>query len=197
MILNRSITRLLPRWGRPVHIRTSPWSRFPPSAQPQRPRRVSCGSRPQGMWRCDLVAYRCGFSGPVLQLGKQITAGAALLRMLAAIPLVQPIENSQSPVQCVGMPDLCRVVSWAVAGDLPQRTYDLVEDVPASFSEVLAETRRRMGFPPARAIINVPTTITALLIRCADTLGHLGWRSPLRCNAMTDVARGVVGDPEP
>ncbi|WP_217356402.1 SDR family oxidoreductase [Ruegeria arenilitoris] len=134
---------------------------------------------------------------PGLVIGQSDYGGTALLRMLTAVPLVQPIAYPDTPVQCVGMPDLCRAVSLAVAQDLPQGTYDLVEDTPASLSQVLAETRKWMGFPTARVTAVVPEVMTGLISTCADGLGHLGWRSPLRSNAMTVMADGVVGDPEP
>ncbi|WP_254436991.1 SDR family oxidoreductase [Ruegeria arenilitoris] len=134
---------------------------------------------------------------PGLVIGQSDYGGTALLRMLAAVPLVQPIAYPDTPVQCVGMQDLCRAVGQAVAQDLPQGTYDLVEDTPASLFDVLAETRKWMGFPAARTTIAVPGVVTTLISACADGLGHLGWRSPLRSNAMTVMADGVVGDPEP
>lgn len=134
---------------------------------------------------------------PGLVIGQSDNGGTALLRTLAAVPLVQPIAYPQTPVQCVGMPDLCRAITEAVADEVPQGTYDLVEDTPAPLSEVLAETRRWMGFPAARFTVRMPAVVTAIIARGADALGHLGWRSPLRSNAMTVMGDGVIGDPEP
>ncbi|WP_170385128.1 SDR family oxidoreductase [Ruegeria atlantica] len=134
---------------------------------------------------------------PGLVIGQTDYGGTALLRMLAAVPFVQPIAYSQVPVQCVGMPDVCEAVIRAMAGDLPQGAYDLVEDKPALLSEVLSETRRWLGFPSARLTLGVPVWGTHLISRCADALGRLGWRSPLRSNAMVIMAKGVVGNPEP
>ncbi|MES0825938.1 SDR family oxidoreductase [Ruegeria sp. SCP11] len=134
---------------------------------------------------------------PGLVIGQSDYGGTALLRMLAAVPFVQPIAYSQAPVQCVGMLDLCDAVAEAVAGNLPQGSYDLVEETPMPLSGVLSETRRWLGFPTARMTLNVPVWGTRLISRCADALGHLGWRSPLRSNAMIIMASGVVGNPEP
>ncbi|WP_254428613.1 SDR family oxidoreductase [Ruegeria atlantica] len=134
---------------------------------------------------------------PGLVIGQSDYGGTALLRMLAAVPLVQPIAYPHVLVQCVGMSDLCRAVTAAVADEAPQGTYDLAEDTPAPLSEVLAETRRWMGFPAARFTVRMPAVVTAIIARGADALGHLGWRSPLRSNAMTVMGEGVVGDPEP
>ncbi len=134
---------------------------------------------------------------PGLVIGQSDYGGTALLRMLAAVPWVQPIAHPQSPVQSVGMPDLCTAVTQAVAKDLPQGSYDLVEDAPSPLSDVLAQTRCWMGFPPARTNLPMPGWLTRLIARGADALGRLGWRSPLRSNAMTVMADGVVGDPVP
>lgn len=148
----------------------------------------------------DVALRACGaplwILKPGLVIGQSDYGGTALLRMLAAVPFVQPIAYPDTPVQCVGMPDLCRAVALAVAQDLPQGTYDLVEDTPTPLSNVLAETRKWMGFPAARATVRVPRLVTSLISACADGLGQLGWRSPLRSNAMTVMADGVVGDPE-
>ena len=133
---------------------------------------------------------------PGLVIGQTDYGGTALLRMLAAVPFVQPVAYPQSPVQSVCMSDLCHVVTAALAGKLPQGTYDLVEDNPVPLSEVLTETRRWMGFPSALVTVKMPVGVTALISRCADALGHLGWRSPLRSNAMTVMAEGVIGNPE-
>ncbi|CUK12395.1 short chain dehydrogenase [Ruegeria denitrificans] len=134
---------------------------------------------------------------PGLVIGQSDYGGTALLRMLAAVPFVQPIAYPQAPVQCVGMPDLCHAVTGALVDEIPQGTYDLVEDMPAVLSDVLAATRSWLGFPEAQFSIIVPPVITRLVARGADALGHLGWRSPLRSNAMTVMGDGVVGDPEP
>nr|WP_170333067.1 SDR family oxidoreductase [Ruegeria arenilitoris] len=134
---------------------------------------------------------------PGLVIGQSDYGGTALLRMLAAVPLVQPIAFPDTPVQCVGMPDLCRAVVQGVAQDLPQGAYDLVEDSPSTLSDVLDETRKWMGFPAAGVTVAVPGLVTGLISAFADGLGHLGWRSPLRSNAMTVMADGVVGDPKP
>lgn len=134
---------------------------------------------------------------PGLVIGQSDYGGTALLRMLAAVPLVQPVAYPETPVQCIGMPDLCRAVEGAVAGELPQGTYDLIEDEPQPLVHVLAETRRWLGFPAARVTLALPSVLTRLVASGADGLSHLGWRSPLRSNAMQVMETGVVGDPEP
>ena len=134
---------------------------------------------------------------PGLVIGQSDYGGTALLRMLAAIPLVQPIAYPATPVQCIGMDDLCGAITATVAGELPQGAYDLVEDAEHPLSDVLAATRRWLGFPAARLTVGVPVWTTRLVASLADFLGKLGWRSPLRSTAMTVMADGVTGNPEP
>ncbi|MEX0316612.1 MAG: SDR family oxidoreductase [Ruegeria sp.] len=134
---------------------------------------------------------------PGLVIGQTAYGGTGLLRMLAGVPVLQPLAMPRTPVQCVGMDDLCRAVVSAVRGELPEGTYDLVEDQPQSLAEVVAETRRWLGFAPARVTVAVPRWATWLIGRCADGLGALGWRSPLRSTALTVMQDGVLGDPGP
>ncbi len=134
---------------------------------------------------------------PGLVIGQSDYGGTTLLRMLAAVPLVQPIAYPATPVRCVGMEDLCHAVVTCCADEVPQGAYDLVEDQAQSLRDVLATTRRWLGFPAARFRLVMPPVLTKAVARCADALGYLGWRSPLRSTAMTVMASGVAGDPAP
>ncbi len=134
---------------------------------------------------------------PGLVIGQSDYGGTALLRMLAAVPFVQPVAYPETPVQCVGMDDLCAVIVSAIGGDLPPGGYDLVEDTPHPLSQVLAVTRRWLGFPAASVTVTMPALLTKGVAAMADLLGRLGWRSPLRSTAMTVMAQGVTGDPGP
>lgn len=134
---------------------------------------------------------------PGLVIGQTDYGGTALLRMLASVPFVQPLAYPDTPVQCIGMPDLCDVVIAAVAGRLPQGNYDLVEDTPYSLSDVVRCTRQWLGFPAVRFHVILPPVLTKAVATIADCLALLGWRSPLRSTAMTVMADGVIGDPGP
>ncbi len=134
---------------------------------------------------------------PGLVIGQNAYGGTGLLRMLAAVPLVQPVALADAPVQCIGMADLAAAVAAALQEDLPQGTYDLVEDNPQTLAEVLAETRAWLGFAPARWLLRLPGWLLPPVARCADALGRLGWRSPLRSTAMAEIQSGVCGDPAP
>ncbi|MEW2912700.1 SDR family oxidoreductase [Leisingera sp. JC11] len=134
---------------------------------------------------------------PGLVIGQNAYGGTGLLRMLAAVPWVQPVALADAPVQCIGMADLAAAVVAALRGDLPQGTYDLVEDQPHSLEDVLAETRSWLGYVPASLVLRIPGWLLPPVAACADALGRLGWRSPLRSTAMAEIRSGVRGDPAP
>ncbi len=134
---------------------------------------------------------------PGLVIGSEDYGGTALLRMLAAFPLVQPIAYPNTPVQSIGMDDLCQAVLAAVKGTLPQGSYDLVEDNAQTLSTVIARTRHWLGFPAAWFAIPTPHFLVRAIAYVADQLSRLGWRSPLRSTAMTLMEQGVTGDPAP
>lgn len=134
---------------------------------------------------------------PGLVIGQTSYGGTNLLRMLAAVPWVQPMALGGVKIQCVGMADLCRAVLLAVEGKLPPEEYDLVEDQPQSLSRIVEQTRRWLGFYPARRVIHLPDPLVNLMASCADGLGRLGWRSPLRSTAIRSLSAEIVGDPEP
>lgn len=86
-----------------------------------------------------LVLARTGYGG-----------GTALMRLLAAVPLVQPITFAGARMQTVGgMQDICAVIRRTLAGDIPPRCEaDLVEDAAHSLEEIVAVYRQWLGFPP-------------------------------------------------
>ncbi len=133
---------------------------------------------------------------PGLVIAPTAYGGTALLRMLAAFPLIQPIAHPDAPVRTISLYDLATAVKMALHGDLgSQQTIDLVEDKPHSLGAVVAGMRRWLGFTPARAQVVMPPWITKLVSLGADGLGRLGWRSPLRHTAMEVIQEGVDGDP--
>lgn len=133
---------------------------------------------------------------PGLVIAPTAYGGTALLRMLAAFPLVQPIAHPASTMRTVSLADLCEAVEMAVRGDLGAgETIDLVEDRSHRLDEIVSLMRRWLGFAPARIQIAMPDAMTGLVGAGADALGRLGWRSPLRSTAMAVTREGVDGDP--
>lgn len=133
---------------------------------------------------------------PGLVIAPTAYGGTMLLRMLAAIPLIQPIAYPDTPVRTVSLADLATAVERAAKGELGSgETIDLVEERPRRLDVIVAGTRQWLGFAPARVQVTVPKLLTGLISLGADALGHLGWRSPLRSTAMAVMKDGVDGEP--
>ncbi|MDQ2091892.1 SDR family oxidoreductase [Marimonas arenosa] len=133
---------------------------------------------------------------PGLVLSDTAYGGTALLRMLAAVPAIQPLAMADAAIQTIGIADLARAVSACLDDRIPAGTVaDLVEDHPHPLSEIVAEIRAWLGFAPARATLVAPGWLLRLTAGAADVVGRLGWRSPLRSTALRTLADGVRGDP--
>lgn len=131
---------------------------------------------------------------PGLVIARDAYGGTALLRALAAFPLVQPMAYGGRPVQTVAVDEVAEAVVMAVDGRLPSRhVYDLVEDHPHSLRQVVLRYRAWLGLPPA-PLLYIPKWFLRVLGLGADMLGLLGWRSPLRSTAITELAAGIRGD---
>ncbi len=134
---------------------------------------------------------------PGLVIAPIAYGGTALLRALAAFPLVTPLVRADSPVQTIGVADVAAAVADAVAGRIPSGAeLDLVEPELRSLAETVAQFRAWLGLPPAR-VARLPDVLAAPIRAGADLLGLLGWRSPLRTTALAVMAQGVTGDPVP
>lgn len=134
---------------------------------------------------------------PGLVLSPDAYGGTALLRALAAMPIIMPVAFAASPVQTVAADDVAEAVLRSLDGTAPARhTYDLVEDSPHTLREVQLRMRAWLGLAPVPAWEAPPVLIRAAAI-IADGLGWLGWRSPLRSTAVAELRAGIRGDPEP
>lgn len=135
---------------------------------------------------------------PGLVLARGAYGGTMLLRMLAAVPLVQPLALPQSPVQSVALSEVAEAVLRAVRGDLPDgAVLDLVEEEAHPLEDVVAAHRHALGFAPARLRVVMPAALLPLVAMAADGLGKLGWRGPLRSTAVAVLREGVTGDAGP
>jgi uncharacterized protein YbjT (DUF2867 family) len=130
---------------------------------------------------------------PVLVTGRAAFGGSALLRALAAFPVL-PVPPDVKPMQIVQLDDLVATVSFFLRPGAPS---NLVLEVAAperlSFVEVVAAYRRWLGWNPAKPI-SVAAAPARLLYGLGDLISWLGWRPPLRSTARRELARGIVGD---
>lgn len=133
---------------------------------------------------------------PVLVIGPEAYGGTALLRANAAMPGVGFAIQSGVPVQTVFVEDLAEAVVQAASGELGVRFIaDVTEDQAVTFGELTSRIRAWLGYGPWQYVLPVPDAVVGLTGRCADALSWLGWRSPLRTNALQALAAGIVGDP--
>jgi hypothetical protein len=115
--------------------------------------------------------------------------------MLAGVPYIQPVALPTAPVQTVSVNDVSRAVARAIEGQTPSGTEaDLVEADARPLVDIIAATRRWLGFEPARVTLALPKWSVWVISKVADGLGWLGWRSPLRSTAVAALEMGVVGD---
>ena len=133
---------------------------------------------------------------PVLVIGAQAYGGTALLRAAAAFPLVQTMIAPQALIRTVSVDDLAAAVVEAADGGLGSRfVADLTEDGEQTFAQLTQTFRSWLGYPAWRYRLILPDWSLRLTGRVADALGWLGWRSPLRTNALLSLQGGITGDP--
>jgi uncharacterized protein YbjT (DUF2867 family) len=131
---------------------------------------------------------------PSVVAGRPAYGGSALFRGLAVLPVLPRVEAAR-PMQVVQLDDVVRTVLHFLPAGAPTRlVLELAGPEPLALEEVLAAYRRWLGWPPAR-IVPVPEFLARALFRLGDAVGRLGWRPPVRSTALTEIARGAVGDP--
>ncbi|WP_238363951.1 SDR family oxidoreductase [Mesobacterium pallidum] len=134
---------------------------------------------------------------PTLVIGRAAYGGTALVRAAAALPVALRFLPGV-PVQCVALEDVAQAVVLAARGRVPGGTLaDLTEPGSQDMPAVVARFRAWLGLPPARLALPVPGWMLTCVGVCADALGRLGWRSPLRSNAVAAMRAGITGDPGP
>lgn len=134
---------------------------------------------------------------PGLVLASNAYGGTTMLRMLAAVPWIQPIATPDARIQTVSLDDVASTVVAATAGQIPNGLdLDLVEPEAHSLREVLSQMRLWLGFSPARYEITLPDFCVFAVSKLADALSWLGWRSPLRTTSLKVLSDGVLGKPE-
>lgn len=128
---------------------------------------------------------------PALVLGRNAHGGSALLRALAAFPMVIPLVYAESSVTTVSLDDVASAVSAAVQGTLPAGSdVALGSDERLTLRELVLLHRNWLGLPSV-PVIAMPSTVARPVTWFADMAGRLGWRSPLRSTAVAVMSGGV------
>jgi uncharacterized protein YbjT (DUF2867 family) len=134
---------------------------------------------------------------PALVIGRNAYGGSALLRALAAFPIVTPLIFGEKPVQITALSDLCEAISASIDGRIASQS-DILLATPDTLPlrSVIAMHRSWLGLRAA-PIFELPGLIAAATSWLADCAGWLGWRSPLRSTAMTIMSGGVTSGQTP
>ncbi|MEZ5856813.1 MAG: SDR family oxidoreductase [Hyphomicrobiaceae bacterium] len=151
--------------------------------------------------RADAALRESGLDWVILRPGLVIACdaygGTALVRALAAMPIVALPAFPDSRMQTVDVDDVAHAVVGAVEGLVPAgATFDLVEEQSHSLNEVVGRFRAWLGLS-SQSVILVPEGVARWVGRAADLLGRFGWRSPLRTTAIEEMRAGVLGDSAP
>jgi uncharacterized protein YbjT (DUF2867 family) len=137
--------------------------------------------------RLDWVILR-----PSLVHAPGVFGGSALVRAVAALPFAIPLPGDGSQAfQPIAMEDLCRVVARAIESpELVGRSIDPVGPQVVTLRQLLVDTRRWLGLPPAPTI-----RIPRWLVRIATRVGGLG-SGPMNATAMRQLDHGNVSSYE-
>jgi uncharacterized protein YbjT (DUF2867 family) len=132
---------------------------------------------------------------PAIVIGRNAYGGSALLRALAALPLVTPLIHARQTLQAVSLDDVADTVAVAVDGGFANGT-DMLLAAPQrwTLAELVALHRQWLGLKPA-PVVAIPSALARPISLAADLAGHLGWRSPLRSTALAVAAGGIAAPP--
>ena len=135
---------------------------------------------------------------PGFVIGANAYGGSALVRMIAAMPLMTPLVAAETRMQTVSIDDVAGAVIVALKGEAPTgRQFDLVEDDAPTLREIVNAFRARMGFAPPIMKPDLPRFLQPVAGFLGDAAGLFGWRSPLRSTSMRVLSEDVVGDGAP
>jgi uncharacterized protein YbjT (DUF2867 family) len=130
---------------------------------------------------------------PSVVVGRAAYGGSALLRGLAALPVVPQMPDA-GELQIVQIDDLVRTVVHFLRPDAPVRVaLDVVGPGRLSVTDAVLAYRRWLGCGNAR-VVRLPRWLVRGLSGGGDLAGLLGWRSPMRTTARRELARGATGD---
>ncbi|HWT31333.1 MAG TPA: SDR family oxidoreductase [Propylenella sp.] len=130
---------------------------------------------------------------PSVVVGEAAYGGSALLRGLAALPML-PVMPNTGPLQIVQRDELVKTILFFIRPEAPARVaLDVAGPDRLSFSEAVLAYRRWLGWPEPR-LVQIPAGLSRVLFRLGDFAGLLGWRPPIRSTAEREMAFGAVGD---
>lgn len=130
---------------------------------------------------------------PSVVMGRNAFGGAALLRGLAALPIL-PVLRGAAPLQVVQLDDLLETVAFFLQPAAPVRAVvELVGPRAWSFDALVGALRRWLGWRPARTV-PLPRLLAATAFAFGDLMSMLGWRSALTTTAGQELMAAPAAD---
>jgi len=133
---------------------------------------------------------------PSLVVGRSAYGGTALMRGMAALPLVIPVVGGAQRFRPIMLPDLAEAIARLLQAGAPSRTtLEVAGPQSLTLAEVLRAFRGWLGLRPA-PVISVPRALAWPVLKFGDLLGWLGWPSSLRSTSLAQMDYYVEGDAE-
>ncbi|WP_426410506.1 SDR family oxidoreductase [Bradyrhizobium ganzhouense] len=125
--------------------------------------------------------------------------GSAMLRALAAFPLDLPGKEMATRFQSVAVEDISATIAWLAARDVDDASvkavnWDLMQSEPITMAGVTKQFRLAFG-TAGWPHVAMPPFMLDLGAKIGDLANTLGWMPPMRSTAITELRRGVSGDP--
>jgi uncharacterized protein YbjT (DUF2867 family) len=139
----------------------------------------------------------CAILRPGFVVAPAAYGGSAMVRSLAAFPFDLPAAERATPFQPVAMKDIAATIAWLAARDPVEAnavTWDLMQEQPVTLGGVVEQFRRAFGTGEWPRIA-MPALLLDLGARLGDLANLLGWMPPMRTTAISELRRGVSGDP--
>ncbi len=133
---------------------------------------------------------------PSVVIGRAAYGGSALLRGLAALPLLPAMPHT-GPLQVIHLDDVVDAIVFFLRPEAPsRRVLELVGPKCWSFDDLVRLFRRWLRWPAAPSFA-LPGVVSLVLVKLGDIASLLGWRPAIRSTAHREIARGAVGDARP
>lgn len=130
---------------------------------------------------------------PSVVVGRAAYGGSALLRALAALPVLPKVPDA-GPLDVVQLDEVVETIARMVRLQAPARVaLELAGPERLSFGEAVASYRRWLGWKRAPEV-RMPGWLMALAWRAGDLVAWFGWRPPIRSTARRELVRGAIGD---
>jgi uncharacterized protein YbjT (DUF2867 family) len=117
----------------------------------------------------------------------------------SAFPIDLPKVESATPFQPVAVEDIAATIAWLAGHDPADKiadavTWDLMQPQPATLGGVIKQFRWSFGTADTPRF-TLPAFMMDLGAKLGDLASWLGWMPPMRTTAITELRRGVTGDP--